>query len=347
LPACAYVGGRPAAAALLRHQPDDFRVDELLGFEPDGDGEHAWLLIRKRGHNTHWLAAALARLAGIRERDVGFAGLKDRHAETTQWFSVALGGRREPDWRELESDTIRVLRVERHRRKLRRGTLRGNHFMLHLRDLSGDSGDIRTRLERIKRYGAPNYFGEQRFGRDNIARARAMFTGQRRVKQRQRSLYLSAARSLLFNEVLSRRVTLGNWDRGVPGDVMQLAGSNSIFAADIIDADIEQRLERFDIHPSGPLWGCGSLPTSARAQTIEADSVTACTDLCRGLEEAGLRQQRRPLRVVVDGLDWELSGTDLVMAFSLPAGSYATVVLREIVRYYCPVPFSDAPESGD
>jgi len=334
LSTCAYAYGRPQGTAVLRKQAEDFRVDEQLGFEPDGVGDHVWLLIEKSGHNTHWLVAALARVADVRERDVGFAGLKDRHAVTTQWFSVDMAGRIEPDWRTLDSESISVLRVERHRRKLRRGTLTGNHFSLRLREVSADEMDIAERLECIRSYGVPNYFGEQRFGHDNINLAQAMFAGKIRVKRHQRSLYLSAARSLIFNEVLSQRVVLENWNCALSGDVMQLDGTNSVFALSEIDAEIEQRVNTFDIHPSGPLWGLGELPTRDQAQAIEIDCVASHSDLCRGLEHAGLKQQRRPLRLVVTDLQSEAFGPDLVLDFFLPAGSYATVVLRELVRYH-------------
>ena len=333
LAACAYAYGRPQATAILRHQAEDFRVDEQLGFEPDGYGDHVWLCIRKTGHNTQWLAAAIARLAGVSERDVGYAGLKDRHAVTTQWFSVAMAGHREPDWQALASDSITVLQVERHRRKLRRGTLTGNRFAIRLRELAGDATDIDGRLAAIRVRGVPNYFGEQRFGRDNIARAAAMFAGKLRVKRHQRSLYLSAARSMLFNEVLSRRVALGVWDRCVTGDVMQLDGSNSVFRIEQCDEDIDRRLGVSDIHPSGPLWGRGLPMSAGQARGIEMAAIEPYGIICAGLESAGLKQQRRPLRLAVRDLEWRFSNADLEMRFFLPAGSYATVVLREVVRY--------------
>lgn len=329
----AFASGQPPATAMLRHRPEDFCVDEQLGFEPDGTGDHVWLLIRKSGHNTQWLAAELARLSGVNERDIGYAGLKDRHAVTTQWFSIDMAGRREPNWQDLTTDSLTVLRVERHRRKLRRGTLTGNRFTIRLRELTGDAAVLEGRLETIKRQGVPNYFGEQRFGRDNIARAEAMFAGGLRVKKHQRSIYLSAARSLLFNEVLSQRVAQANWNRCVAGDVMQLDGSNSVFRLEQCDEDIDRRLEAFDIHPSGPLWGKGTLMSAEQALAIETAAIEPYDILCRGLESAGLKQQRRSLRLVVGDLEWRFSNTDLEMRFFLPAGSYATVVVREVVRY--------------
>jgi len=330
---CHYAYGKPLATAVLRRQPEDFRVDEDLGFSPDGVGDHVFLHIRKRGKNTQWLAAEIARLSGIRERDVGYAGLKDRHAVTTQWFSVDMAGREEPDWSGLASDDVQVLLASRHRRKLRRGTLTGNQFTIILRDLCGDEEEINRRLESVRDSGVPNYFGEQRFGGDNLARAEAMFSKRLRPKRHQRSLYLSAARSHLFNAVLSRRVALNNWNTMLPGDVMQLAGSNSIFTTSDDDVDIKQRLRAFDIHPTAPLWGKGELMTSAEALQLEQEVIQGWASLCDGLEQAGLKQQRRSLRLLPGKMSWDFLTDSLSVSFFLPAGSYATVVLREIIDY--------------
>jgi len=334
LAACAYVLGRPTVTAVLRQFPEDFIVDEELGFEPDDDGDHVLLHIRKRGQNTQWLARAIAGLAGLRERDIGYAGLKDRHAVTTQWFSVDVAGREEPDWSVLNSEVVEVLNAVRHRRKLRRGALSGNRFNITLRDMRGDQQAIKQRLESVRDRGVPNYFGEQRFSHDNLTRAEAMFANRLRPKRHQRSLYLSAARSCLFNQVLSRRVTAHNWDTALHGDVMQLAGSHSIFKPTDADTDIKQRLGEMDIHPTGPLWGQGELMSSALVRALELETVQPYQTLCDGLERAGLKQQRRSLRLLPKELCWEFSAHSLHLSFFLPAGSYATVVLREIVDYH-------------
>jgi tRNA pseudouridine13 synthase len=336
LAGCLYACGPPEATAVLRQYPEDFQVDEDLGFEPDGDGDHVLLQVRKRGQNTQWLAGKIARLAGINERDIGYAGMKDRHAVTTQWFSVNVAGRVEPDWSALDSDDVQVLTVARHRRKLRRGTLTGNHFQITLRDVHGDQSEINRRLEAVRDRGVPNYFGEQRFGGDNLARAEAVFNGRLRPKRHQRSLYLSSARSFLFNSVLSRRVEAHNWDSALNGDVMQLAGSHSVFKMTEIDADIEQRLQEKDIHPTGPLWGAGEIMTMAQAQALELETLQPHQTLCQGLEHAGLKQQRRALRLIPVAMSWTFSEASLTVGFFLEAGSYATVVLREIVCYRQP-----------
>lgn len=324
--------GGPAASGRFPVLPADFQVDEVLGFEPDGAGQHVLLHVRKQGCNTEWVARRLEKIAGVRHADVGFAGLKDRHAVTTQWFSVDLAGRPEPDWTQLETDGIQVLCVARHARKLRRGTLRGNRFILRVRDVSA-GGDVFARLEQVKRRGVPNYFGQQRFGADNIGRAQAMFTGAQRVRDRHlRGLYLSAARALLFNKILARRVAAGTWDRPIDGDAMALDGSNSFFVLDGVDAAIAGRASALDVHPTGPLWGRGDIATRLAARELEQAALIDDAIWREGLERFGCVQQRRALRTTAADLAWTLAndGT-LELSFALPAGSYATVLLREVI----------------
>jgi tRNA pseudouridine13 synthase len=328
--------GAPQARAILRASPEDFRVDEVLGFEADGEGEHLLLQLRKRNRNTDQVARQLARHAGIRARDVSYCGLKDRVAVTTQWFSIWLPGKADPDWSSLEDDDLQILAQARHRRKLPRGALRGNRFTIVLREVQGDHEALDQRLAKIKEKGVPNYFGEQRFGRDggNLQAAQAMFAG-RKVKDRHlRGLYLSAARSLLFNEVLAARIRASNWSQALPGEALQLAGSHSFFVTDTVDEEIKDRLARDDIFPTGPLWGRGELPSRLEAQQLEQAALADYKEFRDGLEKAGLRQERRALRLVVTDLRWQwlADQTSLQLEFELPAGAYATSVLRELVR---------------
>ncbi len=332
-----YAGGYPSVSGVIRATAEDFQVDEDLGFEPTGKGEHILLQIRKRNTNTEWLARELSRLAGVKAMDVGYAGLKDRAAVTSQWFSVNLAGKPEPDWTQLASDDIQFLTIARHDRKLRRGALTANRFKLVVRNLKGDMSDIKPsieqRLTRIAAEGVPNYFGEQRFGHANLERATAMFTGQLRVKDRhQRGLYLSSVRSELFNRVLAHRVAAANWNRAIAGDVMMLDGTHSIFAIEAVNEEIQQRMMQQDIHPTGPMWGRGELRTRLEAREIEENTLNDYDAWRAGLEEAGLEQQRRSLRLKVEDLRWEFTPEgDLQLQFRLPPGSYATVVLREVI----------------
>ena len=332
--ALAFAHGGPAAQGKLKSQTDDFIVEELLPFQPEAQGEHSFLYIEKCHENTEYVARVLARHAGVRQRDIGFAGLKDRHGRTRQWFSVWLPGKPDPDWQALNSDQLQILTVSRHPRKLKRGVLEGNRFQIRIRDWQGDVDKTQQQLQNIARQGYPNYFGEQRFGYQgrNLEKALAMFAGQR-VKPEMRSLYLSAVRSFLFNQILSVRVQAGSWNQGIDGDVFQLADSHSYFASPVVDEVLKQRLERFDIHPSGALWGKGETAALAEALAIEQRITEAYPVFTEGLIKAGLEQDRRALRVMPLDLRWKFEAADsLVLAFQLPAGSYATSLLREIVH---------------
>ncbi len=279
--------GKPEATGLIRVNPEDFQVDEILGFELSGEGEHVCLHIRKRNSNTAFVAKQIARLADVKNMDVSYAGLKDRNAVTTQWFSVYLSNKTEPDWQQLNTDEVEVLEVVRHNRKLRRGALKGNRFKICVRELQGDHESLEQRLQTIRGKGVPNYFGEQRFGRDNLEQATAM------------------------------------------GDVMMLNGSHSVFHIDEIDDVIRQRITENDIHPTGPLWGRGALTSSAEVLVMEQQLTEQFSDWCQGLEQAGLKQERRALRLPISDFNWEFGENSLESNFFLPAGSYATVVLRE------------------
>ncbi len=329
----AYALGKPEVSGVIRSQLEDFQVDEELGFELTSEGEHVCLHIRKRNANTDFIAKQIARLADVKNMDVSYAGLKDRHAVTTQWFSVYLSSKPEPDWSQLSSDEVEVLEVTRHNRKLRRGSLKGNYFKLVVRDLQGDSSSLKQRLQTISSMGVPNYFGEQRFGRDNLAKATGLFNAEFKVKDRnKRSMYLSAARSAIFNEVLSRRVAAANWNQALAGDVMMLDGSHSVFLVESLDDEIKRRVADFDIHPTGPLWGRGRLASTADAQQLEQQCAGNFTLFCDGLEKAGMKQERRALRLPASNIEWQLDDNSLSLSFFLSSGSYATSVLREVVH---------------
>jgi tRNA pseudouridine13 synthase len=326
--------GAPVLRARMRATPEDFRVDEIDGFEASGAGEHLLLTIEKRGMNTAFAAKRLAQWAGIAELGVSYAGLKDRHAVTTQRFSVHLPKKIAPDLAALESDDMHVLHATWHARKLPRGALAGNRFVLTLRDVEGERAAIDERLRAIQARGVPNFFGEQRFGRegDNVAQALQMFAG-RRVKREQRTLLLSAARSALFNRVLERRVADDTWDRALDGEVWMLEGSRSVFGPEPFDDALAARLASFDIHPTGPLWGRGELRTSGAALALEEAALGDEESLAvrAGLEAAGLKQERRAVRLQPKAMAWEWPAHDVLrVTFELPPGTYATTVMEQV-----------------
>lgn len=333
-----YAYGEPVGSGVVRSSPDDFQVDEELGFSPDDEGEHLLVQIRKRETNTQWLAGQLAKLAGIQTKDVGFAGMKDRHAVTTQWFSLGLAGRPEPDWRALQDEPIEILAVHRHRRKLRRGSLRGNRFKLHIRQLSGEQAQLDERLQIMKSSGVPNYFGEQRFGHDysNLTQADHLFSPARpRMARPLRGLVISAARSQLFNQVLAERIRLGVWNRPMPGDYFQLNGSRGgFFDHEEQEEMLSQRCMQLDIHPTGPLWGRGRNQVGGDTGDLETKVLEPFELWRNGLEHVGLEQERRSLRISLNDLSWQFQEDGgLVLAFFLPAGCFATALLRELIDY--------------
>lgn len=331
--------GRPPLCGRIRCAPEDFIVIEELGWQPDGSGEHVFLYVRKSGQNTDWVARRLAEVCEVRADAVSYAGLKDRHAVTEQWFSVQMPGREAPMPCGFTGsrgiDGVEVLAVTRNSRKLRRGALAGNRFRIVVRELDGPPAAVLDRLPAIAARGVPNWFGEQRFGRDggNLERARRLLAGTLRERDRhKRGLYLSAARSHLFNRYLAARISDGSWDQALPGEVLMLDGSHSVFACPQPDATILERLARHDLHPSGPLWGAGESLATAAALAGETALAAAEAQLCAGLAAEGLKQERRALRLVPAQLHGEVIGGDAVrLDFRLPAGAYATTVLHELV----------------
>ncbi len=301
------------------------------------------LRVRKTDCNTDWAARRIAALAGVHHKVVGYAGLKDRHAVTTQWFSVHLGKRSEPDWSSLAADGIEVLESHAHKRKLRRGVLAGNRFDLLLRDVEGDLDALAGRVDAVAELGVPNYFGPQRFGRDqgNLHRAAALFKAGgteddlgRRTDRHLRGLYLSAARSQLFNEVLAARVERGDWRSALPGERLQLRGSHSHFLAESVDERIRERVASGDAQPTGPLFGAGEPLTAGAVAVLEAGIAERFPRWCAGLADAGLKQERRPLALYPENLRLSRPAEDQVrLELTLPAGSYATALLRELASW--------------
>ena len=329
--------GAPLCAGKLRTEPEDFVVEELLGFEPAGAGQHVLLKVRKRGANTQWIAGELARACGCPPRDAGYAGLNDRRAVTTQWFTVPQSRLSPEDWVGVRTGEYEVLEAHRHSRKLPRGALAGNRFVIRIRGTAVDDASLASRLAAIETRGVPNYFGPQRFGRGG-ANLKRSSEDVRALKPAERGFVLSAARSLIFNAVLAERVGDGSWQHLEAGDLANLDGRASHFQVEAADEALAARSARLDIHPTGPLWGRGSPPSGGRVLELEQRVAAGLPSACELVSRAGMEQERRSLRLAVRDLRWrrEAGAPDtgaadaIVLEFRLGRGAYATTVLREL-----------------
>jgi len=332
LPEWSRAHGSSLIRGLVKQTPADFEVVENLGFALTGDGEHDYLWIEKSGANTTWVARSLAQHAGIDQRDVGYAGLKDRHAITRQWFSVRRPSGEGTDWDDLNMDGVQILGSDRHQRKLKRGVHAGNRFRITLREVRTDGVDVQRRLETIGACGIPNYFGAQRFGHGgNNLRLAAGLAAGKRLRRDQRSIALSAARSFLFNEILGARVADGTWDIALPGDTLNLDGSGSVFAPTEIDDEIVRRTAELDVHPTGALWGDADSDADSASAILEREVAGRYPEYVQCLRAARMRPARRALRAAVRELAWEIDGSDMCLRFSLDRGSFATSVIRELI----------------
>ena len=328
-----YLYGVPTAQAKLRCQPEDFIVDEQLNFSPSGSGEHLLLHIEKRGQNTQFVAKQLAALTGLRVRDISYAGLKDRHALTRQWFCFKWPIKQELAWQDWQLEGCSILSVQRHFRKLRLGALKANHFQIRLRDVS-DSAELVKRAQQLVQ-GVPNYYGEQRFGiaASNLQLAQQLFAGGSISDRKLRGLALSAARSFLFNQQISARLAAGLFNTIIDGDVLQLNGTGSVFRTTQADQQLQQRLDAQDVHITAVLAGIGEPMVSGAAAEFEQAALVPYHALVKGLEDYRLKAERRAIRLLPQQLSIQQQGEDMILSFALPAGCFATSVLRELVNY--------------
>lgn len=330
--------GEALAQAKLKSIPQDFIVEETLAFPLSGQGEHLYLYIRKTDANTEWVSRQLARHLGVAARDIGFAGLKDRHGVTQQWFSLPARTINRDRLAGLQIEGVEICDIQAHDRKLRKGAIKHNRFTICLREVDVDQQRLQERLARIAEQGVPNYFDEQRFGheRGNLTAALQMFARKLKPARFQRGMYLSAARAWLFNQILARRVSQRNWNTALEGDVFWLEGTKRFFTPALIDESIRTRLAQGDIHPTGALWGEGELQSQAQVARLEHDVALQWPALAQGLIDARLAQDRRALRVMPQSFShlYDALQRTLTLNFILPAGAYATAVLRECLQLY-------------
>lgn len=326
----------PPVGGAFKVTPEDFCVEEIPVYAPSGVGEHTFLWIEKRGLSTHEAVGRLARALGADARDAGTAGLKDKQALARQWVSLA---RVDPAAALAVSvEGVRVLEAKRHAHKLRTGHLRGNRFTIAIRGAAeGGAARAQAILDRLTEIGLPNYYGEQRFGRggDNAERARALLRGELRVHDRsERRLLLSALQSELFNRVLAQRIAAGTHRRALAGDVMQKVESGGIFVCEDPATD-QPRIDSWEIVPTGPMFGPKMRAPAGEPAALEAAVLTEAGLSTGDFARAGKLAEgtRRALAVRIADVAKVTQRPDgaLALTFALPSGSYATVLLAEII----------------
>lgn len=340
--------GEPLFRAQFKLEPSDFRVSEVLNLEFDGHGEHLYLHIEKTSVNTDEIVELLSQVFQVDSKAIGFAGMKDRHAITTQWFSVATPSNEDRLVASLKAystadKSARLLEACRHSRKLRRGAHSANKFVITLKDIEPLLDDshaalkdaVHNRIASIEQFGFPNYIGPQRFGfgGQNLSRARQWFRQpKKRASRQQRSLWLSAARSAVFNEVCAQRVRSDNWRQLLDGEPAVLDGSKSFFdTSTSTKCELDKRFAAFDIHTSAPWWGRGLTPAKADCQKLENAALSDFEEILTGLEKAGLSQERRAIRARAVELQarW-VNDSTLELSFLLSPGVFATTLLCEL-----------------
>ena len=340
-PDLAGCGGR------IRARAEDFEVEEVPSYEPSGEGDHLYLWVEKSGVAPEHFVQGVARRLCIPAGAVGTAGLKDRHAVTRQWVSVPKEC--EPLVRKLDGDGVRVLKTGRHTNKLKPGHLKGNRFRILVRDADASKeADVVAVLDRIRTQGLPNYYGPQRFGHDGgtveLGWKCLAGTAPRRLRPFLYRFALSAVQSLLFNDYLARRLHDGLFRTVLAGDVMAHWPAGGLFVAEDVAAE-QARLDAKEIVTAGPMFGRKTYPAAGAAAEREAEVLKDFDLSPAAFEGFGKLVQgtRRHNLVYLDDLtaDWEPDG--LRLAFTLPAGSYATVLLREVMK----APASDEPEDAE
>jgi tRNA pseudouridine synthase D (truD) len=322
----------PKQTALLKAECADFVVKEQLGYDMSGDGEFVAVKVRKTDCNTLFVGEQLAKFAGISARNMSYAGLKDRKAVTEQWFSLQMPGQPTPDFSQFSLEGVEILDVTRHQRKIRIGSLQGNHFEILLRNVE-ETNELKVRLDFLAKNGFPNYFTEQRFGRDgnNLTQALRWANGEIKVKDRnKRSFYLSAARSEIFNLIVSKRLELNLAQQILVGDVLQLNGSHSWFVVDESEdlAQLQQRLAQQDVLLTAPLIG----EEEKSAVDFENEIFAQHQALFALMRQERMKAARRPILMQPQHFQWQFEPNGLRLQFALPAGGYATALIRELVN---------------
>lgn len=340
-----YLHGKPRLSGSLKNKTEDFCVEEVLGFDLSNSGEHSFLWIKKTDTNTAFVGELLAKFAKVPLRNIGYAGRKDKYAVTYQWFSIYHANKPIPNWQKFSAQNVEIIKVSKHDKKLKTGALKSNKFKITINlSTSIDTDWLTSRIESIKRLGVPNYFGQQRFGEMRTSDDRLVLNGNlllgekfiqgEIIKNRnKRSMMISALRSWLFNQVVSKRIENEKIHIALWGDVMQLTGSKSYFVCHREDMPtMIDRLNKRDIQITAPMWGSGKQLSKEDAHAFENSVIEDYQMLCDKLSDIGLKQERRALLLYPEAFEYDVKGDILTLRFELPAGAFATSVIREIVN---------------
>ncbi len=332
-----YLYGKPQSKGVFKTTAEDFQVEEVLGYELTGSGEHIYVWLEKQNLNTAFVAEQLAKQFSLPLRQVSYAGRKDKYAVTRQWFGLHVPGKVDLDFEKFALEGAKILHHVRHNKKLKTGNLKSNKFTLVIRQLDTND-DLEKRLQQVKYGGVPNYFGPQRFGNNasNLHLGQTLIDRQTVRNRNKRNLAISALRSWLFNQVVSERVKKALFLHPVDGDAIILSGSNSFFINDGTDTELIERMKNRDIQLSAPLWGKGQLSSTQKALDFESSITENHLDLCQTLQDLGLEQQRRAISLYTNHMQWQLDKDQLKLQFELPSGCFATSVLRELIDYHEP-----------
>ena len=339
----------PGVGGRIKERVEDFDVEEIPAYEPSGAGDHLYLWIEKSGVGPEHLTRTIAQKVGVPVGAIGTAGLKDRHAITRQWVSVPKEA--EPKLKAIDGDGIRVLNVSRHLTKLKPGHLRGNKFRVLIRDADASKTEaLAAVIGRVREHGMVNYYGPQRFGREGSTLDlgfRCLAGKQsKRIRPFQYKFALSAVQSLLFNDYLALRLVDGLSREVIPGDVLMKWPGGGIFVAEDVPAE-QTRFDNRETVTGGPMYGAHMYPSRGLAAEREA-AVLRDNDLTidafSGFGKL-MSGTRRHNLVYIDDLtaEWEPAG--LRLAFTLPAGCYATVLLKEVMK--APTVAEDEPAESD
>lgn len=332
-----YPYGIAQCSGQIKQQVEDFKVVEQLGFTPSGSGEHLFLFIQKSNLTTHQLIEKIAQETGVPARQIGYSGLKDKQAVTQQWISVQLPGCKQIP-AITQTEQLQILQTQWNDKKLRIGTHKSNRFDIVIRNITGQCDNLDAVLNQIKSFGFANYFGEQRFGKqqDNVDQALKVLNNRhknKRLSRTKKSLYLSSLRSELFNQILTKRIQQDIWLQPVDGDAYMLAGSQSVFTEALTD-EILQRYKEFDVHCGVTLFGTGENRLCDEALAIENEVIPSNPDIRDTLLDNKIKRSFRANRAIAKNLKVQYlpDQAEIHVQVELDKGVYLTTLLSHLVN---------------